>query len=157
MKAGFAKFMKSFTAIICAIIWATVLPLQMAFAAYDYIPKAWWGSYDSDANSRYLLVLSSKETNIVFRGFLTGYGEIAAYNPSSIYFHPVTGVYKENFTVKFENYSVYNATTKKYQPVDGDAIFVANANTQNSNIKVLNLIGSDYSDPSHVYTFKMFA
>lgn len=154
MKAAFAKFIRSFTAVLCAIVWTTAIPLQMAFADVNSIPSGWWGSYETASNSRYILIIPSGGTKLSFKGYINGYGDIACSSPYSIYFRPVTRFYRENITAFYSSYAAYNSTTKQYVVMYGEAVFYGSCNSNNSNIMVLT--GDDgYGDPESVDVYKM--
>ncbi len=160
MKIRLKRCFKSVSAFLCAVLCGTAFPLQMAFASITAIPSGWWGCYDCSSNPRYIITIPAREkgTNITFKGRLVDYGEIAASNPSSIYFRPVSSLYRQNFTVRFEKYSTYNSSTRKYEPQYGSALFVANVNDYNSNIRILNGNGDgNYSKDSDVDIYKMYA
>ncbi len=160
MRNRLEKVFKSTTAFLCAVIWATALPLQMAFASIDAIPRRWWGSFDCSAHSRYLINIPSRQegTYVNFRGMISGCGEVAASNPSSISFREAVKKYRENFTVRFENYSVYDSSTRRYYKQDGGVDFVANADVEDFCIRVLNGNGDgNYAQEDDVDTYTKYA
>lgn len=150
------RIMRRVFAFYCAIVWATALPLQMAFASFNSIPKAWWGSFRTTANTRYIMTISSQGQAVNFIGYCPNEGDIAASKPESIYFNPaLTGTY-ENVSIRFSSYSTYNSATGKYESQRGTATLIANCNSQNTDILVLTG-DKGYGDEKSVDRYKKFA